>query len=59
MSTIAEKQTELLELYNGLDDPIMQYEFLLQLAGEVPVPEADGKARERKSITARQIPGLS
>lgn len=39
MKTIAEKQTELVELYNSLDDPIMQYEFLLQLAGEVPVPD--------------------
>ena len=48
MSTIAEKQTELIELYNGLDDPIMQYEFLLQLAGEVPVPEADGKSEGTK-----------
>ena len=39
MKSIAEKQTELIELYNSLDDPIMQYEFLLQLAGEVPVPD--------------------
>ena len=48
MSTIAEKQTELIELYNGLDDPIMQYEFLLQLAGEVPVPEATEKSEDMK-----------
>ena len=46
MGTIAEKQAELIELYNGLDDPIMQYEFLLQLAGEVPVPEADEKSED-------------
>ncbi|WP_288775812.1 SufE family protein [uncultured Eubacterium sp.] len=48
MGTIAEKQAELIELYNGLDDPIMQYEFLLQLAGEVPVPEAAEKTEAAK-----------
>ena len=48
MGTIAEKQTELIELYNGLDDLIMQYEFLLQLAGEVPVPEAAEKSEDTK-----------
>ncbi len=48
MSTIAEKQTELIKLYNELNDPIMQYEFLLQLAGEVPVPEAEQKTEDTK-----------
>lgn len=39
METIAQKQAELIVLYNGLEDPLMQYEFLLQLAGETPAPE--------------------
>lgn len=39
METIEEKQRELIEVYNGLDDLLMQYEFLLQLAGETPAPE--------------------
>ncbi len=43
MNTIAEKQAELIEIYNGLADPIMQYEFLLQLAGETPIPSESEK----------------
>lgn len=43
MKTIDEKQNEFIETYNGLNDPLMQYEFLLQLAGETPYPDPEEK----------------
>lgn len=43
MKSIQEKQFELIEAYNGLNDQLMQYEFLLQLAGETPLPEEKWK----------------
>ena len=47
METIEEKQQEFIELYNSLGDPLMQYEFLLQLAGETPV---SGNREDRAKI---------
>ena len=43
MKTIQEKQDEFIETYNRLDDPLMQYEFLLNLAGETPLPDPEEK----------------
>ena len=48
MKTIAEKQRELIEVYNSLDDQMMQYEFLLQLAGNAPVPDETEKNEHTK-----------
>lgn len=53
MKTIAEKQRELIEVYNSLDDQMMQYEFLLQLAGNAPVPDETEKNDIRRSETVR------
>lgn len=41
--SIREKQDKFIELYNGLQDQMMQYELLLELAGETPMPEAGTK----------------
>lgn len=52
MNAIEEKQREFIELYNSLADPLMQYELLLQMAGETPPPEKrDDKARIRNCQT--------
>ena len=48
MKTIAEKQRELIEVYNSLDDQMMQYEFLLRLAGNAPVPDETEKNEHTK-----------
>lgn len=43
METIKEKQREFIEIYNRLGDPLMQYEFLLQLSGQTPLPDIQEK----------------
>lgn len=39
MKDLQTQQAEFIKAYNSLNDPLMQYEFLLQLAGETPLPD--------------------